>query len=119
MTPDESDTAAADERGDTADTNNAGGGIDFDEPFDEGIDVLDSDPTPDSEPATSSRRADSGARADVDGGEIGTEAGAEDAAEGDEAGDGSAESEAEDADESDTDDTDGWGFDSVESREDR
>ncbi|WP_050034120.1 ATPase, T2SS/T4P/T4SS family [Halorubrum halophilum] len=119
VTPDESDTAAADERGDTADTNNAGGGIDFDEPFDEGIDVLDSDPTPDSEPATSSRRADSGARADVDGGEIGTEAGAEDAAEGDEAGDGSAESEAEDADESDTDDTDGWGFDSVESREDR
>jgi flagellar protein FlaI len=115
-----------------ADTD-ADDGIDFDEPFDEGIDVLDptptSEPGPDPDPDRVPNGFDADAKADADGGEVaplgrdgadddGPGTDGEDGADGDDideedAGDG------EDGDRGDAADIDDWGFGSVEPPEER
>jgi flagellar protein FlaI len=149
---DGSDARDGDRTGDTSDgesagdTDDADGGIDFDEPFDEGIDVLDSnrgfgparEPNPNPAPDTNPEQADSGVRADADGGVTEGEAKVEDAesdggdvdddatqkASGDTDPDESeddtaAEDEGEDDDGNNADNIDDWGFGSVESPEER
>jgi len=107
---DGSDARDGDRTGDTSDGENADdtddpdGGIDFDEPFDEGIDVLDSrpdsgpvpGPNPNPAPDPNPEQADSGVRADADGGVTEVEVGVEDAKIDDEdAGDAATRKERE------------------------
>ncbi|ACM56576.1 ATPase, T2SS/T4P/T4SS family [Halorubrum lacusprofundi] len=150
---DGSDARDGDRTGDTSDGENADdtddpdGGIDFDEPFDEGIDVLDSrpdsgpvpGPNPNPAPDPNPEQADSGVRADADGGVTEVEVGVEDAkiddedagdaatrkesgdTESDDEGEGDTATEGEDEDDdgNNADNIDDWGFGSVESREER
>ncbi|WP_144920335.1 ATPase, T2SS/T4P/T4SS family [Halorubrum salsamenti] len=110
---DASDASDLSEGSDAGDTGDADGGIDFDEPFDEGVNVLDSEPETNSEPTPepTPEQTDSGVRADADGGEIPAESGDGGAEESD----GESEDEATDGD----GDIDDWGFGSVESSEER
>jgi len=143
----ESDAEKGGDAIDASDTSESGG-IDFDEPFDEGIDVLDSGPVPG--PGSTPDRADDGGRADADGGEVTAESGdestheagdetggteksegsesgqdgAEEGEDGAEEGEDGAEGGEDGADESeddhgDPDDIDDWGFGSVEPPEER
>ena len=118
--------------GDTGGTGDADeDGIDFGEPFDDGIDVLDpdSDPAPDRDPELGPEAAESGAEANVDGGTIDPETGDDDgvAAADDERGEGDSGEEGDagsgdgsEADgETESDDIDDWGFGTVESPEER
>jgi len=129
------ETVEAGDLGKTSEMNGANDtddGIDFDEPFDEGINVLDpeTEPAPDPEPESEPNQVDSGLRADADGGETRAEAG-EGTTEGDEddtttredddaTGDeGTDDEDGEPDGKNDIDDIDDWGFGSVESPEER
>ncbi|MGQ3327694.1 ATPase, T2SS/T4P/T4SS family [Halorubrum sp. FL23] len=135
--PDDADDSAddaddADERDspdDADDTTDTDGAIDFDEPFDGGIDVLDSAPERESEPAPEPvlNGIDAGDKTAVDG--IDSEEGGS-AARGGEDDDAESAGESEDAEgdgeerqdeegEGRDESIDDWGFGSVESPEER
>ena len=123
-----SSASGGDDTGGTGDADKDG--IDFGEPFDDGIDVLDpdSDPAPDRDPELGPEAAESGAEANVDGGAIDPETGGDAgvAADDDERGDADSGEEADadsgdgsEGDGSEGDDIDDWGFGTVESPEER
>ncbi|WP_435093658.1 ATPase, T2SS/T4P/T4SS family [Halorubrum sp. N11] len=108
------DSGATGDGGDATDERDATDGIDFDEPFDEGIDVLQSDAGA-SDSENGAEAADIEAQIGDGKADDGNDPGDTEADDDNDPGDSDEESDAKEG----VDDIDDWGFGTVESPEER